>query len=277
MNLELGLFTYPYKYLSLKAAFADAKKFGYDFIELWGGRPHAFTYDLLDGDIDIVTELMNTYNIPVLVYTPEHNAYPYNYMLGSQRQWDISMDYFKHSLVAAKHLGALYMLISISHSGNISDNECKKRLYKSMEHLSKLAEDIGVKIIVEALTKYESNHCTILEDYSRLIFDIDSPFLLAMLDMAVPNTQNEDMSDYFSVFKDKLGHIHLVDNDTVSDAHLIPGEGNIDMRSFLKNVEKWGYSGRATIELVDRYIDDPSKYYEIAIKYVRELWLELFV
>ena len=272
MDLRLGLFTFPYQYLSIETAFCDAKMLGYDYVELWGGRPHAFTYDLLNGDIDTVNGLVKKYGIPVSIYTPEHNAYPYNYMLGSMRQWEISMDYFRSSLIAARCMGAEYMLVSIGHGENISDCDCKRRLYKSMEYLSKLAEDEGVKIVVEPLTPYESNHCTSLEDYSKLIFDINSPWIFAMLDMAVPNTQKEMPEDYFSVFKDKLRHIHLVDNDTVSDSHLIPGEGNIDMKGFIKNTKRWGYNGRATIELVNRYIDNPTEYYKIAINRIRELY-----
>ena len=40
--MELGMFTSGYQYYPLERAFADARRFGYDYIELWGGRPHAF-------------------------------------------------------------------------------------------------------------------------------------------------------------------------------------------------------------------------------------------
>ena len=48
----------------------DAKAFGYDYIELWGGRPHAFAPDLLAGEMSAVMDLQERYAMPVEVYTP---------------------------------------------------------------------------------------------------------------------------------------------------------------------------------------------------------------
>ena len=39
--VELGLFTCGYQRYPLEQAFEDAGRFGYDYIELWGGYPHA--------------------------------------------------------------------------------------------------------------------------------------------------------------------------------------------------------------------------------------------
>ena len=96
--MKYGLFTCPYQRLPLERAFMDAKAFGYDYIELWGGRPHAFPPDLLAGEMSAVMDLQERYAMPVEVYTPEHNAYPYNYMLGSERQWKDAMDYLTAAL-----------------------------------------------------------------------------------------------------------------------------------------------------------------------------------
>ena len=80
--MKLGMFTSGYQRNPLEHCFQDAKRFGYDFIELWGGRPHAFAPDLKAGEIEDVKRLMDKYQMPVLGFTPEHNAYPYNFMIG---------------------------------------------------------------------------------------------------------------------------------------------------------------------------------------------------
>ena len=41
----------------------DAKEYGYDYIELWGGRPHAYAPDLKAGDINEVRRLIEKYEI----------------------------------------------------------------------------------------------------------------------------------------------------------------------------------------------------------------------
>ena len=80
--MRWGLFTCPYQRLPLEQAFSDASAFGYDYVELWGGRPHAYPPDLLSGEIEMVRRLADEYHMPVEIYTPEHNAYPFNYMMG---------------------------------------------------------------------------------------------------------------------------------------------------------------------------------------------------
>ena len=39
--MELGMFTSGYQRYPLERAFADARDLGYDYIELWGGRPQS--------------------------------------------------------------------------------------------------------------------------------------------------------------------------------------------------------------------------------------------
>ena len=96
--MKLGMFTSGYQYYPLEAAFQDAKRIGYDYIELWGGRPHAFPPDLKRGGIEQVKKLIEVYEMPVHVYTPEHNAYPYNYMIGDSSQRKEAVDYLKTAI-----------------------------------------------------------------------------------------------------------------------------------------------------------------------------------
>ena len=48
---KIGMFTSGYQRNPLEDIFCDAKRFGYDYIELWGGRPHAYAPDLAAGEI----------------------------------------------------------------------------------------------------------------------------------------------------------------------------------------------------------------------------------
>ena len=63
--MKYGLFTCPYQRLSLERAFSDASILGYDYIELWGGRPHAYAPDLLAGDLEAVLRLIDRFEMPV--------------------------------------------------------------------------------------------------------------------------------------------------------------------------------------------------------------------
>lgn len=44
--MRVGLFTAGYRRNALRDAFEDAARFGYDYIELLGERPHAYPPDM---------------------------------------------------------------------------------------------------------------------------------------------------------------------------------------------------------------------------------------
>ena len=61
--MKLGMFTSGYQRNDIEHIFVDAKRFGYDYIELWGGRPHAYAPDLKAGDINEAYFLLNSVGI----------------------------------------------------------------------------------------------------------------------------------------------------------------------------------------------------------------------
>ena len=68
-----------------------------------------------------------------------------------------------------------------------------------------------------------------------------------------------------------MGHLHLVDNDGVSDTHLLPGDGIMPLRQILADMRSAGFDGTVTVELVTNYISDPSYYAKLALERTKEL------
>ena len=267
--MEYGLFTCGYQRTKLSKAFADAKAFGYSYVELWGGRPHAYAPDLVKEDSRQLREIrgcMEQYEIPVLIYTPEHNAYPYNYMQGDGQQWEESIAYLKTAMDAAALLGAPYMLISVGHGGDIPYAKRWERLKESLVILAGEAQKRQITLLLETLTKYESNTCITLSELQRILTEVNSDSLRGMCDLAAPFTCGENPADYMKLPGGGCYHLHLVDNDKKSDTHLIPGEGCMPLQEILTGFERAGYNGRATIELVTNYMDNPSAAFERAIQ-----------
>ena len=158
--MELGLFTCGYQYTNIESAFIDAAAFGYDFIELWGGRPHAWAPDMDAGRVAQLQELSARYAVPIRVYTPEHNGYPYNYMLGGERQWEDCMRYLARSMEVSSRLGASRTLISVGHGGHTEPAQRRARLLRSLRRLASEARQAGQVILLEPLSQFESNTCT---------------------------------------------------------------------------------------------------------------------
>lgn len=273
--LKVGMFTSGYQRNPLEHCFMDAKEYGYDYIELWGGRPHAYAPDLKAGDINEVRRLIEKYEMPVLGYTPEHNAYPYNYMIGSEAQRRDAIDYLKQSLEMAKEMGAEFVLTSPANGGYLATyDQLWSRLEKNIQELGDYAAKLEIKLVVEALTPYESNFFTRANDLVELFRRVDNPYVVGMCDIVPPFVQHESIMAYFDKLGNKMDHMHIIDGENGSDTHLIPGEGNIPIKEMLYEMKRIGYDKTATLELVTNYINEPRFYAKRAIDNMRELMAE---
>ena len=273
--LKVGMFTSGYQRNPLEHCFMDAKEYGYDYIELWGGRPHAYAPDLKAGDINEVRRLIEKYEMPVLGYTPEHNAYPYNYMIGSEAQRRDAIDYLKLSLEMAKEMGAEFVLTSPANGGYLATYDLLwSRLEKNIQELGDYAAKLEIKLVVEALTPYESNFFTRANDLVELFRRVDNPYVVGMCDIVPPFVQHESIMAYFDKLGNKMDHMHIIDGENGSDTHLIPGEGNIPIKEMLYEMKRIGYDKTATLELVTNYINEPRFYAKRAIDNMRELMAE---
>lgn len=273
--LKVGMFTSGYQRNPLEHCFMDAKEYGYDYIELWGGRPHAYAPDLKAGDINEVRRLIEKYEMPVLGYTPEHNAYPYNYMIGSEAQRRDAIDYLKLSLEMAKEMGAEFVLTSPANGGYLATyDQLWSRLEKNIQELGDYAAKLEIKLVVEALTPYESNFFIRANDLVELFRRVDNPYVVGMCDIVPPFVQHESIMAYFDKLGNKMDHMHIIDGENGSDTHLIPGEGNIPIKEMLYEMKRIGYDKTATLELVTNYINEPRFYAKRAIDNMRELMAE---
>ena len=273
--LKVGMFTSGYQRNPLEHCFMDAKEYGYDYIELWGGRPQAYAPDLKAGDINEVRRLIEKYEMPVLGYTPEHNAYPYNYMIGSEAQRRDAIDYLKLSLEMAKEMGAEFVLTSPANGGYLATyDQLWSRLEKNIQELGDYAAKLEIKLVVEALTPYESNFFTRANDLVELFRRVDNPYVVGMCDIVPPFVQHESIMAYFDKLGNKMDHMHIIDGENGSDTHLIPGEGNIPIKEMLYEMKRIGYDKTATLELVTNYINEPRFYAKRAIDNMRELMAE---
>ncbi|MFR8335007.1 MAG: fructoselysine 3-epimerase [Oscillospiraceae bacterium] len=269
--MELGMFTSGYQRYPLERAFSDAGRLGYDYIELWGGRPHAFAPDLRLGGVAEIRSMVEKYQMPVCVYTPEHNAYPYNYMAGGRAQWEDSMEYLELCLEMGKALGAEYTLISVGHGGySVPRRALWARLVESLRRLADRAEALDHKILLESLTPWESNLCTTAGELAQALEEVDSPACWACA-MWWPQRQRGASGKLSGSSGKKLAHLHLVDSDGHSDDHLIPGDGILPLPELLRELAERGYQGKATIELVTAYLSEPALYARRALERVRAI------
>ena len=142
---------------------------------------------------------------------------------------------------------------------------------KTIRELVDYAEKLQHKIVLEPLTPYESNVITSANDLVEIFRRVDSPCLVGMCDLVPPFVQHESIMDYFTKLGDKMYHMHIIDGESDSDNHIMPGEGQMPMEELFMELKEIDYDRTATIELVTAYINEPRMYARRAINNVRTM------
>lgn len=114
--------------------------------------------------------------------------------------------------------------------------------------LKPAAKEAGVKIALENLRRV----CTTPEDYERLMDTLDDPCFTACVDIGHSILAGVDVTQIIR----RLGHdrvtlLHVHDNLTKTDDHMIPGTGMLDWNEILQALAEIHYSGDFTLEIIN--------------------------
>jgi len=272
MAMKIALFTGGFSKYPVERAFRAAAKNGYDGIEIGGFRPHAYAPDLARGGAKKIRQLSADYGLPIVSYAPENTGSPYSLVFEDPDMNAESLDYFKLTLDMAKEIGSEYCMFACNHPGYGRNKEDVKKIFiENMHILTEHAEEIGQTIILEPVTPYEGTIITTSDDVHWALSQINSPRFKCMLDLACPLTCGEPISEYFEKMGDDVKHIHLIDAESTSEDHLIPGDGEMDFPRIITYLKEVGYDGYLSLELFSRYENEPDFAAERGYKVIRSL------
>lgn len=266
--MKISFFTNSLHRWPIEKSFEVASKFGYDGIEIWGGRPHAYAPDMRPEDIQKIKDLSAKYNLPIVSFEPEMAC-----LLWRDQRWiDESMEYFRQCIDFCKAIGCPYMVMAaLQCSYEYSTDEDWAQFIKYMKELAAYSESVdGVTMILETVTPWEGNILIRSDDTVRALKEINSPKVKAMLDLAAPLTVGEPSSNYFEKLGKELVHVHLVDCKKDVEDHLILGDGELPVEEVLSMLDSYGYDGYCSVELFDEYRTEPILFNQRAIRAIRQ-------
>lgn len=126
-----------------------------------------------------------------------------------------------------------------------------ERNLKTFEELLPVAKELGVGLMIENLPGEFNNSqqlSELLEPLPELGFHLD----IGHANLHVSANTTEQL---LSAYGERLQHVHLHDNKGgAADLHLPLGAGNIDVKRYLRELQRLGYDGTITLEVftVDR-------------------------
>ena len=270
--MKLSLLSLMFKRYSLEKTFEITSQLGYDGLEIWGARPHAYPYDMDEAAIDRVLRLKDKYRLEVPVYTPELLAYPYNICTQDKKERAETIAYVKQALKVGKAIGAEYVQTAFDHSGyGVTRRKIHDMVIPVIQELCEYADKTGVFFMLEPVTIWESNVGASLYDVVDIVEKAGCPNLKVMLDTATPFSHFEPFGEFLDLLGDRVVHIHFQDSDGHSDAHLPLGEGSLPLEDLIGILRRHGYDKYLSVELLWPYIRDPELYASEAIRKVRRL------
>ncbi|MDP4110086.1 MAG: TIM barrel protein [Bacillota bacterium] len=255
-----------------------AEKYGFDGVEVWGARPHAYAYDMDADAVSDILELKKRHQIEISMFTPEILAYPYSLTSGSRKEVSEAVDYLIRSAEAAAAMGAGYMQVTCPHPGyGVNRAHVYEQVVEALMIICSRAQKEGVALVMEALSPSEGNLLTTAEDLKRLISDVNSPALKAMMDVVPPVIANEPFAEYFDRLKDDLVYIHLANSDGKTEFHSQLDDGVIPFIDMMQVFKNYSYDGWCSIELLAPYFKDPELYLAQSSRLIKNMRRELSI
>lgn len=113
----------------------------------------------------------------------------------------------------------------------------------SMRQVAEHAGQVGVRLGVEALNRFECYFLNTHGDSARFVREVDHPACGMMYDTFHSNIEEKSVTDAVNAGGDKLFHIHISENDRST-----PGEGAVRWDENFDAIVNSGYDGWLVIE-----------------------------
>lgn len=117
---------------------------------------------------------------------------------------------------------------------------------ESIRRLARYADNYGVEIMVENVPEPFPYVLKSVKDFERF-FDELGDEIRMVLDVAHANIRGE-IEGFVESFGDRIGHVHVSDNDGESDIHLQIGDGDIDWEKTMDMLKESKFDGWVTVE-----------------------------
>ncbi|HUS77868.1 MAG TPA: sugar phosphate isomerase/epimerase [Patescibacteria group bacterium] len=117
---------------------------------------------------------------------------------------------------------------------------------RSVEALMGLAGGLEVHAMIENVPEPFHYVMKSAEDFGRF-FDEYEGDIQMVLDVAHANVRGE-IGTFIGIFGNRIGHVHVSDNQGDADTHLPIGEGYIDWEKTIQALRRTGYEGWITVE-----------------------------
>ncbi len=257
--MKTSLSSFVYIYYNPEETIECAATAGYDAIDIWGGRPHAYRNDLREHDIRQIRALVDDFGLEIASLIPAQFNYPTSLCHPRKSIRMDSVQYMTLCVETAARLGAPIISVTAGHTLNDQSlDEGWDLLADSFLRICDFASNYDVLIAIEPAVSVETNLINTTIQAMDMIDQLGCDNLGVLFDTGHALIVGEDTPSAIENLGEKLLHLHLSDNDGKQDQHLVPGKGEYDFKSLINALRLALYDGFLTAELGWDYVLDPD-------------------
>lgn len=264
MKTSISTFVH-YRY-SLEEAIRRYARMGYDNVEIWGGRPHAYCEDMDRPAVARLKEVLAESEVAISSWIPAQFRYPTNLAAPDEPMRRKSVDYIKHTIEVATAAGS--PAVSLCPGFSLVDRglaPSREALLESLRDLitfagAESADGVGPVLLLEPANRWESDLVVTVDDAVAVRAELGSPPRFGIVvDTGHCHINREPLADIPRLVSGMPVHYHIDDNGGTTDDHLIPGRGSMYYDAFLRALSLTGYDGALAVELGFGYTVNPDE------------------
>jgi fructoselysine 3-epimerase len=263
--MKRSLSSFIYYNFPLAEAIRRTAKAGFEGIDIWGGRPHAYRRDLGPKDLIALRQVLSDEGLNVASFIPAQFRYPTSLCSPVEAIREDSINYLKEGIDTAAELGAPLVHVCPGHSiHGQSKEDAMSRLCESIRDIAEYAAGQHIRVAIEPADKYETDLLTTCEASLKIVEELGYENLGVLLDNGHAHVVGESCIEAVAFLGSRLFHVHLDDNNGLRDQHLVPGDGTFDFPPFIAALKQAGYEGFLGAELGWDYTIDPDPAAQLA-------------
>src|SRR5215469_8762718 len=254
MTLKLAFSTLACPDWSLERALEQARRWGYDGLELRLVDGQLIGLDLSTSDRESIGRLLRESGLGLVAADSSIR------LLTDQLDVEVENDLMSFLELAAEWAVPLVRVFGGDTPEGISNEDAVAKAVRILEQTSVVAERLGVKIGLETHDSFSA-----ASTVARVLARVPSPHVGAVWDMLHTHRMGETPEQVWEVIGPRIFNVHLKDARRVPDGEgwqlVLLGDGEVPAREAIGVLRRGGYEGWLVVEWEKRWhpeLEDPD-------------------
>lgn len=249
--------------LGIEKAVEVNKSAGFDALDFTMTDRNVISHIMSDAWRDFANDVKRAATANNIGFVQAHAPVDFYSGLGSGATYEqiyreTVMPHTVRAIEVAAELGVQILVVHPVHYGDyhVFARQMHDMSMAYYRELIPYCREYGVRVALENMwqrNRYtraiEADTCSNCHEFAAWIDELDSEYITGCLDIGHCGLVGEDASEFIrTVGADRLGCLHVHDNDFLHDLHTLPGVGKIDWHAVTGALSDIGYSGNFTYE-----------------------------